>query len=117
VPNGVPNGVLGLRITDRRATIGVSATDRKQGVMTTYKIKDDGLGVSFVWSGGAYIDIMFRGVAVSTWNVWDYADDKPTIARTEKAFARYVANRLKDADDVAEIRQATLGTSPHYWTT
>ena len=83
--------------------------------MTTYKIKDDGLGVSFVWSGGAYIDIMFRGVAVSTWNVWDYADDKPTIARTEKAFARYVAKRLKDADDVAEIRQATLGTSPHYW--
>ena len=83
--------------------------------MTTYKITDDGLGVSFVWSGGAYIDIMFRGVAVSTWNVWNYADDKPTIARTEKAFARYVAKRLKVADEVADIRQATLGTSPHYW--
>lgn len=95
--------------------MGVSSTDRKQGVMTTYKITDDGLGVSFVWSGGAYIDIMFRGVAVSTWNVWNYADDKPTIARTEKAFARYVAKRLKVADEVADIRQATLGTSPHYW--
>jgi hypothetical protein len=83
--------------------------------MTTYKIKDDGLGVSFVWFGGAYIDIMFRGVAVSAWNVWDYAGDKPTIARTEKAFARYVAKRLKDADDVDDIRQAMAETAPRYW--
>lgn len=83
--------------------------------MKTFTIKDDGLGVSFVWSGGAYIDIMFRGVAVSAWNVWDYADDLPTIARTEKSFARYVAKRLRVADDVADIRQATLETTPHYW--
>ena len=84
--------------------------------MTTFTIKNDGLGVSFVWAGGAYIDIMFRGVAVSAWNVWDYADDLPTIARTEKSLARYVAKRLRDADDVADIRQAIAETSPNYWT-
>lgn len=83
--------------------------------MTTYKVKDNGLGVSFIWSGGAYIDIMFRGVAVSAWNVWDYAEDLPTIARTEKALARYVAKRLKDKDEVENIEQAMAETMPRYW--
>jgi hypothetical protein len=83
--------------------------------MTTYKVENNGLGVSFIWSGGAYIDIMSRGVAVSTWNVWDYAGDKPTIARTEKAFAGYVAKRLKDKDEVSNIEQAITENSPRYW--
>lgn len=84
--------------------------------MTTYTIKNDGLGVSFVWSGGAYIDIMFRGVAVSAWNVWDYAEDLPTIARTEKGLTRYVAKRLKDNDEVVAIEQAIAENAPKYWT-
>lgn len=95
---------------------GIRQRIESKGSMTTYKVENNGLGVSFVWGGGAYIDIMFRGVAVSAWNVWDYADDLPTIARTEKALARYVAKRLKDKDEVLGIEQAIAETAPKYWT-
>lgn len=38
-------------------------------------------GLRFTWEGGAYIDIGPEGTdsALDCINVWDYAEDKPTI--------------------------------------
>ena len=51
-------------------------------------------GVRFEWSGGAYIELTPAGCDAPTdcVNVWDYATDELTIARTLDAFeARCVA--------------------------
>lgn len=57
-----------------------------------------GDGRQYRWHGGAYIDV-YRvadiladadAAPVDTINVWDYATDQPTIARTVTAFTAHV---------------------------
>lgn len=50
-------------------------------------------GLTFAWSGGAYIDVD----AIDCIGVWDYATDKPTISRTLDAFEARCVEYAREA--------------------
>lgn len=55
-------------------------------------------GVTYEWSGGAYIEIFPNGSAspVDVYNVWDYALDVPTIERSSHALAKFVNEMIEE---------------------
>jgi hypothetical protein len=62
-------------------------------------------GMEFVWHGGAYIEIFIvggDGSAIDSYNVWDYATDKPTIEKTLDAFTEYVDSKVTESQELVE---------------
>lgn len=68
---------------------------------------DEDTEITFVWHGGAYIDVGHGHgedfQAVECINVWDYATDEPTISRTLDAFERecreWLAPKCDECDE------------------
>jgi hypothetical protein len=81
----------------------VFRTDRSVAGYTLY----------FEWHGGAYIEIGFAPeTAFDVINVWNYATDEPTIARTQAAFEESVDDYINDPErDLAhDLREYALGS-------
>ena len=68
-----------------------------------------GIGFSFEWWGGPYIEVALMGhTASEVINVWDYSTDKPRIARTEEAFNAKVDDWIESYTEDSLVHDATV---------
>lgn len=66
-----------------------------------------------VWNGREHIQLFPHGsdTATSTINVWDYANDKPTVAQNARAMAAYVREWLWEMERGIEFERITYSES------
>jgi hypothetical protein len=88
-------------VTTSEATLQASSLPASR-VYKAVAFTDD-YEFQFEWYGGAYIDVAVYGQPFEVINVWNSADDKPTIKRSMDAFSERVVEWVKDyeASDVA----------------
>jgi len=64
-------------------------------------------GCHFYWEGGEYIDVSIEGQAIAVINVWDHANNRPSISTTQIEFVAACEKWLKETT-AEEMRQYTL---------